>query len=131
MSVSNNFQARIGLDLFSIESRTALITETILRDNLTINLPPKQFDLAKFGSDLLHSDHILIISSSLSSDLEFYDKLKNKYSNSPLDCYNNLGQPLFHSFINYELILWLDGYNLYSSKAPKVIPGILQVFELI
>ena len=50
LSVSNNFQGRIGLDLLSIESRTSLITETILRDfsarlqgdNLTINLPPNQ-----------------------------------------------------------------------------------------
>ena len=74
-------------------------------DNLTTNLTPKQFDLAKFESDLIHCDNILIIYSSLSSDLEFYDKLKNKYSNSQLDCYNNLGQPLFHSFINYESIL--------------------------
>ena len=139
LSFSNNFQVRIGLDLLSIQSRTSLITETILRDisaifqgdNLTINLPPNQFDLAKFESDLLHCDNIPIICSSVSSDLEFYDKLKNKYSNSPLDCYNNLGQPLFHSFINYESILWLHGYNFYGSNGPKVIPGFLQFFELI
>ena len=138
LSVSNNFQVRVGLDLLSIESRTSLLTETILRDIsarlqgdiLTINLPPNQFDLAKFESDLLHCDNVLIICSSVSSDLEFYDKLKNKYSNSPLDCYNNLGQPLFHSFINYESILWLHGYNFYGSNGPKVIPGFLQFLNL-
>ena len=32
LSVSNNFQVCIGLDLLSIGSRTSLITETILRD---------------------------------------------------------------------------------------------------
>ena len=70
----------------------------------------------------------MCICCTVSSDLELYDEFKNKYSNIPLDCYNNLGQPLFHSFITYESILWLDGYNLYGIKRPKVIPGFLQFF---
>ena len=48
LSVSNNFEVHVGLDLLPIASRTSLITETILRyisarlqgDNLTLNLPP-------------------------------------------------------------------------------------------
>ena len=71
LSVSNNSQVRVGLDLLSIECKTSIIKETILRDisaklqgdNLTINLPPNQFDLAKFESDLLHCNNILIICS--------------------------------------------------------------------
>ena len=42
-----------------------------------------------------------------------------------------MGQPLFHSFINYESILWLDGYNYYDYKGPKIIPGFIKFSELI
>ena len=110
LSVSNNFQVCIDLDLLSIEKRTSLITITIQRyisarlqgDNLTTNLPPSQFDLAKIESNLLQCDNILIICSSVSSNIELYDNSKINTQIFLLDCYNNLGQPLFHLFINYE-----------------------------
>ena len=57
--------------------------------------------------------------------------IKNKYKDDPFDSEKNLGQPLFHSFINYESILWLDGYNYYDYKEPKIIPGFIQFSELI
>ena len=84
-SSANRFQVCISLELLSIEKRASLLTSTMLRDictclqraNLTANLPPSQFDLAKIESELLGCDYIIIICSSVASDLEIYDRFKN------------------------------------------------------
>ena len=79
----NSFQVCISLEILPIEKRTSLLTSTILRDilqgaNLTANLPPSQFDLAKIESELLGCDNILIICSSVAYDLEIYNTLRGQ-----------------------------------------------------
>ena len=96
-----------------------MITTTILRDicariqgNESITkLSPSQLNLATIELEILECDNILLICSSVSSNIEIYDKLKSKYSNDTIDYENSLGERLFHSFINYESKLWLDGLN--------------------
>ena len=80
--------------------------------------------------EISECDNILLICSSVFSDLEIYDQLKNKYSTEPIDYQNSLGERLFHSLINYESKLWLDGFSYYNHIAPKVISGFLQYFEI-
>ena len=134
----SRFQVCIRLDVLSIEIRISMITTTILRDicariqgNESITkLSPSQLNLATIELEILECDNILLICSSVSSDLEIYDKLKSKYSNDTIDYENSLGERLFHSFIIYESKLWLDGFSYYSHIGPKIISGFLQYFEI-
>ena len=137
MSISR-FQVCIRLDILSVEKRISIITTKILRDicarlqgNESITkLPFSQLNLSTIEVEISECDNILLVCSSVTSDLEIYDKLKNKYSTEPIDYQNSLGERLFHSLINYESKLWLDGFSYYNHIAPKVISGFLQYFEI-
>eukprot|EP00800_Vazella_pourtalesii_P000768 TRINITY_DN10662_c0_g1_i8.p1 TRINITY_DN10662_c0_g1~~TRINITY_DN10662_c0_g1_i8.p1 ORF type:complete len:189 (-),score=12.91 TRINITY_DN10662_c0_g1_i8:289-795(-) len=132
------FQVCIRLDILSVEKRISIITTKILRDicarlqgNESITkLPFSQLNLSTIEVEISECDNILLVCSSVTSDLQIYDKLKNKYSTEPIDYQNSLGERLFHSLINYESKLWLDGFSYYNHIAPKVISGFLQYFEI-
>ena len=86
MSISK-FHVCIILDILSVEKRISIITTKILRDicarlqgNKSITkLPFSQFNLSTIEVEISERDNILLICSSISSALEIYDKLKNKY----------------------------------------------------
>ena len=132
MSISR-FQVCIRLDILSVEKRISIITKKILRDicarlqgNESITkLPFSQLNLSTIEVEISECDDILLVCSSVTSDLEIYDKLKNKYSTEPIDYQNSLGERLFHSLINYESKLWLDGFSYYNHIVPKVISSFL------
>ena len=134
----SSFQVCIILELLSIGNRASLITSAILRDiraslngdNISTKLPSSYFELRTMELNISDCDHILIVCFSVSSDLDLYDKFKNKYVNVPLETENNLGQPIFHFFIKYESKLWLDGCNYYHFQCPKIILGFLQFTEI-
>ena len=90
---------------------------------------PSQLNLVTIELEILECDTSLLV-CFISSDLEIYDKLKNKYSNGTIDYENSLGERLSHSFINYESKLWLDGFSYYNHIGPKIISGFLQYFEI-
>ena len=112
-----------------------MITTTILRDicarlqgNESITkLSPSQLNLATIELEILERDNILLICSSVSSELEIYDKLKNKYSNDTIDYENSLGERLFHSFI----CLAKCAARLYLRSEREFFLGLRNVLVLL
>ena len=47
-----------------------------------------------------------------------------------IDYENRLGKRLFHSLINYESKVWLDGFKYLNDIGPKINSGFLQYFEI-
>ena len=75
----------------------------------------------------LHNDNLLIVCSSVASDIDAYNELKNRHQNLSLDSENDNGESVYHTFIHCESILLVDGCRYFDCILPRIIPGFLQL----